>query len=287
MKTLKTVTESLWDIWTEADGTTSGSGFDEDIKDLHRAMGVKPRGHVSLRTVFFALAAAASLAVVMIGEYHIINRNNHLVETVTLVTSPASKGEFTLPDGSRVWLNSSSTLSYEKSNPRQVHLDGEGFFDVAKKDGDAFVVHTDKLSVKVTGTKFNVRNSEHFDKEEVSLLSGSVEISSSGKMMALSPGEKLSVLGDAMEKKQADVTLDSSWIGAELVFDNVALSDILASLEHWYNINIRVAPGVSLSSRLSFKVRKESLNETQRIITRLTNCKFKPLDNRNILITNK
>ena len=69
------------------------------------------------------------------------------------------------------------------------------------------------------------------------------------------------------------------------MFDNVALSDILTSLEHWYNVNIRVAPSVNQESRLSFKVRKESLAETERIITRITGYRFKTLDTHNIIIT--
>ena len=286
MKTLNTVTESLWDVWNNDSAIQSQSGVEDDLGALHRAMGVKQRKRLPLRAVLLSFAAAASLAAVVVGEYLIINRKNSPVETVTLLTSSASKGEFQLPDGSRVWLNSSSSLSYDKSNPREVRLEGEGFFDVAKRNGDPFYVNTDNLSIKVTGTRFNVRSSIHFECEEVSLLSGRVEVIAVGETAELSPGEKLSVKEDCMEIKDADVTLDSSWIGTELVFDNASLSDILASLEHWYNIHIRTTPGVNLSSRLSFKVRKESLSETQRIITRLTNCRFKSLDEKNIQITN-
>ena len=287
MKTLKTVTESLWDVWNDAVPESLDNNSEEELKALHRIMGVKSHRRGFVKTLFLSLAAAASLALVMIAEYHIINKNSRPVETVTLLTSRTSKGEFQLPDGSRVWLNSSSSLSYDKSNPRDVRLEGEGYFDVAKKDGEPFVVNTSRAAVKVTGTQFNVRDFEHFDKEEISLLSGKVEVSAGGRTIALSPGEKLSIKEETVEKKDADVTLDSAWIGSELVFDGVALSDILTTLEHWYNVNIRYGPGVNLSSRLSFKVRKESLGETQRIITRLTNCQFKKLDDRNILITNK
>lgn len=287
MKTLKTVTESLWDVWNDSPEGQPERGFEEDLKELHQAMGVERRRHRQLRTILFAFAAAACLAVVMTGEYLIINKRNVPVETVTLLTSRTSKGEFRLPDGSQVWLNSSSSLSYDKNNPRYVRLEGEGFFDVAKKNGEPFFVNTGSLSVKVTGTRFNVRSSNHFDREEVSLVSGRVEVSAGGNTMALSPGEKAAVSGDVLETVKADVSLDSAWIGQELVFDGVALSDILTTLEHWYNVNIRYASGVNLRSRLSFKVRKESLEETQRIITRLTNCRFKKLDDRNILITNK
>ena len=85
----------------------------------------------------------------------------------------------------------------------------------------------------------------------------------------------------------ADVTYDASWIGQNLVFDNAALSDILNSLEHWYNVNFREAPDVRLNTHLSFKVGKESLEETERVISRLTGYRFKKLDDNNIMITKR
>ena len=277
--------DTLLDIWNGTQGASSGSVYEDDLRELHRAMGVRSRHGRSAGSWLAWSAAAFVLLLVMAGEYYFLKLDAVPQEKVSYVTSPASKGEFVLPDGSHVWLNSSSSLSFDSSSPRQVKLEGEGFFDVARKDGEPFVVSTGAVSVKVLGTRFNVRSSSHFDREEVSLLSGRVEISSAGGSAILSPGEKAEFFGGVIEKEVADVSFDCSWTGQELVFDDASLSDIITGLEHWYNVNILPAPDVPLSSRLSFKVRRETIQETQRIITRITGCHFKALDEKNIMIT--
>ncbi|MBR4775562.1 MAG: FecR family protein [Bacteroidales bacterium] len=285
MKTQKQLEDSLLEIWCSTEEAASEADYREDLRQMHRQMGVGGRPRFLARTWFYAAAAAAVLLLVMVGEYHFLNKHTQPVERMSYVTSSASKGEFVLPDGSHVWLNSGSSLSFDKANPRDVTLEGEGFFDVAKKDGQPFVVHTGTMAVKVLGTRFNVRSSSHFEQEEVSLVSGRVEILSGDNTVQLSPGEKAGIAGSVIEKKTADVSLDASWIGQELVFDNVALQDILTSLEHWYNVNIRVASDVNPDARLSFKLRKETLPEAQRIVSRITGYRFKTLDEHNIILS--
>ena len=138
-----------------------------------------------------------------------------------------------------------------------------------QKDGKEFVVKTGTTEVKVLGTRFNVRSSSHFEREEVSLLSGRVEIRSGEHSVLLSPGEKAEIEAGVIAKTRADVSFDSTWTGQELDFDNVALADILTSLEHWYNVNISIAPGVRTSSRLSFKIRMKNPAEEKELIDEL------------------
>lgn len=288
MKTFYNNTDPLRNLWDETNEPLSGSQ-EQELKALHHAMGVNTgvTRRVSPRPWLYAMAFAAFLALIMVGEFFVLNNRIPASETVSLVTSATSKGEFTLPDGSHVWLNSGSSLSYNKSNPRLVTLEGEGFFDVAKKDGQKFVVSTGTLDVTVLGTQFNVRSSSHFEGEEVSLLSGRVEIHAGESSVLLSPGEKAYVANNVIEKQTNDVTFDSSWTGRELVFDNVALSDILTSFEHWYNVNMHIDPSVNVSTRLSFKIQNESEAESQKIISRLTGCRFKTLDEQNVIITRR
>lgn len=285
MSTISTKEDTLLRIWSETQGAES-EAYEGDLQELHRAMGIRRRQ--ARRPWLFGAIAASILFLAMAGEYLITNKHARTEEIITYVTSPSSKGEFILPDGSHVWLNSSSALSFHQSNPRNVKLEGEGFFDVAKKDdGQAFTVNTGAMSIKVLGTRFNVRSSSHFEREEVSLVSGRVEINAGDNTITLSPGEKAGIENGILQKENADITYDSSWTQEELSFDNAALSDIIAGMEHWFNVNIRVAPDVPLSSRLSFKIVNESLEETQRIITRITGCRFKTLDEQNIMITKR
>lgn len=277
--------EKLLDIWNaKDDGPDDPVEVSENLLSLHRSMGVgekkwKPR-HILLQ----CLGAAALLSAIIIGEYFLVLNNNKPVETVTIASAEDSKGRFTLPDGSHVWLNSSTRLTYDASSPRRVSVEGEAFFDVVK-NGEPFIVSTDEFSVKVLGTRFNVRNNDTFGTDEVSLLSGKVELNSGGQTLILSPGEKALFKSGCLVKQECDVTVDASWTGNELVFENTPLDEILTSLEHWYNVNIQISSGVSLRSRYSFKIRNESLEEAITIVGRLSRSKFKQFDKTHIVIT--
>ncbi len=280
MKTSDNIDTYLKGIWDNAVETPVER---TDLKALHSAMGVadKTEGRKPGRWVFAALALAAAVA---IGEFALLVKPGAPEETVSLVTAAASKGDFLLPDGSHVWLNSDSRLSYRTSSPRAVTLKGEAFFDIAK-DGTPFTVKTEDLGIKVLGTRFNIRSNANFGRDEVSLLSGRVEVSAKGATQVLQPGEKAGLKDGTLTKRSADVTIDSCWTGGELVFQNTTMNDILESLEHWYCVNFQPAIDVDLSQRLSFKIRKESPKEAIIILRRLTGCRFKILDDNNILIT--
>ena len=280
MKTLDNLNTALQRAWNE---TGESAVNQEELGALHKAMGVRAPVHKKhLNKWMYAFAVAAAIA---IGEFAFLTRPAKPVETLSLVTAADSKGYFTLPDGSHVWLNSSSKLSYNSENPRIVSLEGEGFFDVAKSENSPFIVSSSRASVKVYGTRFNFRCSSLFDCEEVALLSGKVEVSSGSQSVMLAPGEKATVADGGIAKEDADVTCDSSWTGEELVFQNASMDSIFNNLEHWYNIRFKIGPGIDLSRRLSFKIRNESAGETFTILNRLSGCRFKALDENNIIVT--
>lgn len=279
------IEENLLDIWQDEDcAPDNPAEISSNLLLLHKAMGVdEKRRRVGFKA-FRIAAVVAALAVFAVGEFFLVRRLDVPDEKISVISADGAKGRYTLPDGSLVWLNSSSRLSFDASSPRNVTIEGEAFFDVAK-NGEPFVVNTDEFSVKVLGTRFNVRNSDIFGADEVSLLSGKVELSAGGQSILLQPGEKAFCRNGRLEKEECDVTLDASWTGSELVFENTSLAEILASMEHWYNVNVQIAAGVNTASRYSFKIRNESLEEATGIVGRLSRCKFKQLDNTHIIIT--
>lgn len=279
------IEEKLLDIWQEEDKMPENPAeISNNLSVLHSAMGVNENSGKARSVTFRIAAVAAALAVFAAGEFFLVRSLVTPPEKVNILSADGSKGRYTLPDGSVVWLNSSSRLSYDASSPRNVTIYGEAFFDVVK-NGEPFVVNTDEFSVKVLGTRFNVRNSDVFGADEVSLLSGKVELSAGGQSLLLHPGEKASCRNGHLEKEEYDVTLDASWTGSELNFENTSLAEILTSLEHWYNVDMQIASGVNVESRYSFKIRKESIDEALGIIGRLSRCRFKRLDNTHIIIT--
>lgn len=184
-----------------------------------------------------------------------------------LASSDSSKAEFTLPDGTVVWLNRGSRLYYTDNmdgRSRKVRLEGEGYFDVTKDNDHPFIVSAGDVSVKVLGTEFTVSAYDH-SHVGVFLESGSVQASVSGhEPVMLNPDQAFEYDASAAicriyDEEASDHT---AWINRRLEFVNKPLTDIIDCLEHWYGINIECNDSEMASKvRLSMLIRNESVKE--------------------------
>lgn len=149
-----------------------------------------------------------------------------------------------LPDGTKVSLNSGSTLRFPDhfaSGERIVELKGEAFFDVTKSDGHPFIVKTDNISIKVLGTKFNVKSYENESSTYTTLLEGKIELLSNNEEKSILPGEQV-VFEKAtkeLEIKQIDTEPITAWTDNMFHFNNTPLDEIMKSLSRWYGVEIR------------------------------------------------
>ena len=161
----------------------------------------------------------------------------------------------TLDDGSLVHLNYNSRLIYPEKfgDRRDVILDGEAYFMVAKDQSRQFVVHTPQGDVKVYGTEFVVntreKGSDEHEKDaegavnqhvSVVLVSGSVGFTSfDGSETILRPSQKLSFVNDEFSVKEVDVAPYVAWNEGEFIFADVPLEDLLATMSRWYQLDVR------------------------------------------------
>ena len=124
------------------------------------------------------------------------------VAELAVTTKYGSKTDIQLPDGSKVWLNSGSSLKYDKQfgkELREVVLSGEAFFDVVRNAEKPFIIHTTNMDIKVLGTRFNVKSYANDKQSEASLIHGSIEvfIKKEGLKKILSePNHKIVVMND-------------------------------------------------------------------------------------------
>jgi ferric-dicitrate binding protein FerR (iron transport regulator) len=191
--------------------------------------------------------------------------NKELVSEIT--TRHGSRSMVTLPDGTTVFLNVSSKLSYDygREDSRQVVLEGEAFFDVLKDEQRPFIIHTKKMDITVLGTTFNVRAYEEDKTVETSLIQGKVEVTIKGevpKKVILSPNQKIVLFNETVptqvvaipatgnpEKEPyrlAQVTVnphdslvaETAWKENCLVFNNERFEDIALKMERWYDVQI-------------------------------------------------
>lgn len=146
-----------------------------------------------------------------------------------------------LPDGTKVWLNSNSTLlfpSYFSDTLRSVKLIGEAYFEVVKNKKAPFTVETQKLNTMVLGTQFMV--SCYGEKSEVSLIEGSVKVTETGsdQNVVLKPGRGVVLLANGQFN---EIKINTEKLLARknglILFDENKLSDITTELNHWYGVN--------------------------------------------------
>ena len=228
--------------------------------------------------------AAVLLLLLGIG-YGIGSRREHSAPDVIvqnqLITAKGSKGRFTLPDGSVVWLNSATKLTYPNQfadDRRLVSLEGEAYFEVAKNPKKPFVVQAGEIDVEVLGTCFDLDSYSSGEFVETALLNGSVKIS--GKALKdpvyLKPNElfRYRKSDQIASVEEAKVGLYADWIKDRLVFDNDCLFDILISMEGRYNMDIECPKQFAASTRLSFTIRQESIEEVMEAMSQIVPVKY-------------
>lgn len=287
--------EALREEWDRLDPaevfTVDERSYRRKLERLHREMRVTPKAR--LITLSRRAAAVAAVVVVMLmGVEFFVVKHLAADSTTWLVTAENSKGRFTLPDGSTVWLNADSRLAYgadfAENGRRRVRLDGEAFFDVKRDTLAPFEVTMGELQVRVLGTRFMASHIDDFGIEEVTLQSGSVEVEHlhSQERIRLAPDQNCTFDASTglMSVRRVAAGNYCSWTGDSIVFENRTLEEIVINLEHWYNIRIRIESDVDPSVRISFTLRPETLDETLRIIESLTGYHCLQIDKRHITI---
>lgn len=178
--------------------------------------------------------------------YKVAGSKSNTSEYNTITTPKGGQYKIVLPDGSKVWLNAASSLTYRTSlnngrGERKVNLEGEGYFEVSKNKHMPFIVKTDKQEVIVLGTHFNINSYADEPDTKTTLLEGAVSISAPhGKKggTILKPGDQAVNNGADIKIKKIDTSLVVAWKNNEFVFRNESLESIMRKVERWYDVEI-------------------------------------------------
>ena len=194
-------------------------------------------------------------------------------------------GEYllTLSDGTMIYLNSESTLSFPvkfQGKERKVYLTGEAYFKVAKNTEHPFVVTAGELEVLVTGTTFGVRAYKDEKDIQTTLESGQVTVRVEGKSVKLVPNKQVlfnkSTMG--LEVRDVDVDLYLAWADGRLVYDNCPLEKILTDLGRWYNIDVFYSRDELRSYQFSLNMKKhEEFTQVLELIGKTGEVQFEIL----------
>lgn len=239
----------------------------------------------------YCIAAAAAAALFLTGAATSELVTGKRQETV-LMASSENISSYTLPDGSKVWLNKNSWLAYNQKfgkRTRQVTLKGEGYFEVNRDEQRPFIVKMqNNLDIKVLGTTFNACNYPSLNKAEVILRSGSVQVSDNGRneYVILKPNQKFTWNEGSAEISSVNAMNCCRWFEHRLVFDNVKLKDILENLSHKYQTEISLNVGNLADKHMSMTIRDESVEDILDILTTLLPIRWR-YQGAEIIIENK
>lgn len=220
--------------------------------------------------------AAAIILCIGIGiASHLYTRQSLLVNSKEYVVE-ADKGQrasITLPDGTKVWLNSHTRLSYTANygvEERTVSLTGEAYFEVAKDKEHRFIVKTEMMDVEALGTSFNVKAYEEDDKSTATLFTGSVRVSADEKAVVLSPDQQVQF--DRTERKlkveiPENPLYANMWRDNELTFESETFENIAVVLNRLYNVQIVFESEKIKQYRFSGVIKNNSLDNVIEIIS--------------------
>ncbi|MDR6785532.1 transmembrane sensor [Pedobacter africanus] len=166
----------------------------------------------------------------------------------TLSTAKGETYQVRLPDGSLVYLNAASSLTYATSlienGKRIVKLQGEGYFEIAKDKKHPFIVKTNQQEVEVLGTHFNVNCYSNEPETRTTLVEGSVKVSNGNSARLLKPDQQSISNGNTINVKNVNAEDEISWKDGVFLFQDETLASIMRRIARWYDVDVTFADGV-------------------------------------------
>ncbi|WP_289660565.1 FecR family protein [Flavobacterium panacagri] len=202
----------------------------------------------------------------------------------TLIVPVGGIYAVSLSDGTKVWLNSKSSLKYPvefSGNKRTVTLEGEAYFEVSKDPHSPFTVKTKSGNVTVLGTHFNVSAYEEDKNFETTLAEGKVKVSDISKSKPaeetiLQPGQQARVKNEALRVVEVDPSAYTAWKDGKFYFENENLKNILTKMARWYNFNVKFEQKALEQIKFTGIVLKdEPIDNFLDVISKSSNVKYK------------
>jgi len=236
----------------------------------------------------WVVAASVTLLVLssaVLALYH-DNLLNYLypIQIKQLTAANGQVANYTLADGTKVWLNGGSKLSYPsefRSNLREITLEGEAYLEVVHDAAKSFIVHTAAIRTQVLGTSFNVKAYPEDAFVKVDVTSGKVGVipaataGKSAQAVFLTPAEEVYINkkdNTSLKLSGVDVAALTGWKDGGLVFKNTALQEVLNALQHRYNVKM-IADANLVKCTISANFTNVSLQNIMVIISRLVKGK--------------
>ncbi len=274
-----------------AAGHIADMSSDEAWERLQSAIVMQDDKFAPNQNILRRIVAAAAIVLLVActaAATYFITENNRAEQFYTCTAPYGSKTKVILPDHSIVWLNAGSTIRYStlfNNDNRNVQLDGEGYFEVAKHDGKTFTVKTSNYDVVVKGTKFDVSSYKEDNLATVALMQGSVLVDRNDNHIMMKPGELVTLNKSTGILTKNRYTGDSrAWIDNMTDFDEITLFELAKVLSRQYGVYIHVQDQELGRSKFSVSLRnKETVYDVLDALQVISKMKIRR-DGKNIYI---
>lgn len=273
-----------------------------DDKKVNRDGYIRFKNTIKTRRIYhlFSKVAgyAAAIAILILSTY-VITLNYHpsissAIADNKLYVPAGQRVKLTLQDGTNVWLNAQSTLTYPavfSKNERRVMVEGEAFFEVAKNTEKPFIVSSQGVDMKVLGTKFNVLSYPGEKDIQTSLIEGALHVyfsKQNEKGVVLHPNEQVTIKDGNMEVGSIPHHDYFLWKDGIYSFENEPLIDILKKLQLYYDVKINIKDPSIFKWEYTGKFRqRDGIDEILRMIQRIHKFKIEKDEDNNIITLSK
>lgn len=290
------------EIWFSAVSREAASVYDKDkafenfrnrVESQKEIQSTSRRGFSLSALWHYAAVVAIIIAVGCISYWQGEVNVKDTFADISVEAPLGSKTKLYLPDGTLVWLNAGSRMTYSQGfgvDNRKVELEGEGYFEVKRNEKIPFFVKTKDLQLQVLGTKFNFRDYPEDHEVVVSLLEGKVGLNNllrEEKEAVLSPDERavLNKANGLLTVESVTASNASQWTDGYLFFDEELLPDIAKELERSYNVKIHIANDSLKTFRFygNFVRREQNIQEVLEALASTEKMQYK-IEERNITI---
>lgn len=289
-----------WSVSSEIDSTALIENVFQQIQHYENEHHLKSGFSLSrILKVYQKVAAFLLIPLIGLGVLYWANQYNQSAGQFTETIAPrGQKSQIVLTDGTKVWLNSDTKIKYPgnfNKDQRDVYLDGEAFFEVAKNEHQPFVVHTSDLRVKVMGTKFNIKAYADENQVETSLFEGKINLiinNSSAKNQiekVVNPGQSFAYSKQDHQLAANKFPQDEidGWKKNQLIFKDDTFSNLVRKVERWYDVKVVYDEKLFKDRRLTVELNEgERLEQLMRIISLALSVDYQ-YENGEIILTPK
>lgn len=221
--------------------------LNRDLGEEKKTIKIIPWHSYFSRKIWQRVAVACIIVVLSLANYNMFHKQKQLsTQNFTVSAEKGQRAFVTLPDSTKVWLNSDTKISYPADygmKERNVALMGEAYFEVAKNPDKRFIVETKGMQVEALGTAFNINAYKNDNKIIASLFSGSVRVSYEDHVTILKPHESVKVdllTRDFFQYEDNNMKDIALWRENEITFDGESLEEIAHIINRLYNTTIYI-----------------------------------------------